>query len=227
MLRLRQYFLTGLLAVAPLLVTLWILWRLYLLVDGTVRPWVERIPGLHDVQIPSVVLTLVGAGAFLLVITLIGLFTRNLVGVAFFRFVERSLIRIPIIKGIFSATKQISEVFLQDQRTAFKKVVMFEYPRAGIFSLGFVTHENPELDFVNVFLPTTPNPTSGYMLLLPRGDVQVLPITVEEGIRLIISGGSVMTDGLGRAVQQIMPGHILPGRSVEDAAALTESKECP
>ena len=201
---LRRYFLTGLLAIPPLLVTVWILWRFYLLVDHTVRPWLEKIPGLGNV-LPPFLITLSGVVAFLLLITLIGLFTRNLIGVAFFGLVERSVNHIPIIKGIFTATKQISEVFLKDKRTAFKKVVLFEYPRRGLYSIGFVTQDFPELELVNVFLPTTPNPTSGYLLMVPRRDTVVLPVSVEEGIRIIISGGAVMEPQHAAIFQEMLP----------------------
>ncbi len=199
----RQHFLTGLLALTPLAVTGWILWRFYLLVDRTVRPGLEKIPGLSNTY-PDFVLTVLGFIAFVILIILVGLFTRNLIGVAFFRLVERLVNRIPIIKGIFTAVKQISEVFLKDQRTAFQKVVLFEYPRRGLYSLGFITQDDPDIDLVNVFLPTTPNPTSGYLLLVPRDQAWILPITVEEGIRLIISGGSVMTKQQGRQLQQLL-----------------------
>jgi uncharacterized membrane protein len=200
---LRQHFLTGLLAVTPLAVTGWILWRFYLLVDRTVRPWLEKIPGLSETY-PDFLLTVLGFIAFLILIVLVGLFTRNLIGVAFFRLVERLLNRIPVIKGIFTATKQISEVFLNDQRTAFQKVVLFEYPRRGLYSVGFITQDHPDLEFVNVFLPTTPNPTSGYLLLVPRDQAHLMPLTVEEGIRLIISGGSVMTFQQGNNIQSLL-----------------------
>jgi uncharacterized membrane protein len=114
--------------------------------------------------------------------------------------------QIPIIKGIFTATKQISEVFLKDHRTAFQKVVLFEYPRRGLYSLGFVTHDDPNLDMLNVFLPTTPNPTSGYLLLVPRNQATILQLSVEEGIRLIISGGSVMTHQQGHLIHNLVSG---------------------
>ena len=216
MIGLRRHFLTGLLALAPLAITGWILWRFYLLVDRTVRPWLERIPALHQETIPDFVLTLAGVAAFLLLITLVGMFTRNLIGIAFFRLVERGLNRIPIIKGIFAATKQISEVFLQDRRTAFQKVVMFEYPRRGTYSLGFVTHDDPGLELVNVFLPTTPNPTSGYLLMVPRNQTVILPLTIEEGIRLIISGGAVMTGEQGRTFRQLLPQTGIAPATVKD-----------
>ncbi|MFH1844685.1 MAG: DUF502 domain-containing protein [bacterium] len=211
----RRHFLTGLLAVTPLAVTLWILWRFYLLVDHTVRPWLEKIPALSDTY-PDFFLTLIGLAAFLLLITLVGIFTRNLIGMALFGLVERGLNRIPIIKGIFAAIKQISEVFLQDKRTAFKKVVMFEYPRRGIYSLGFVTNDDPKLALVNIFLPTTPNPTSGFLLMVPRDEARVLPLTIEEGIKLIISGGSVLDGSQGRAIQALIPAHNLPQPSDAD-----------
>jgi uncharacterized membrane protein len=217
---LRRHFLTGLLAITPLAITLWILWRVYYLVSLWVKPWVERVPGLGGAY-PESVLTLIGLLVFLLGITLVGIFTRNLIGMAFFRLVERFFARIPVIKSVFSATKQLSEVFLQDRRTAFQKVVLFQYPREGLFSIGFITRDEATEQLVNVFLPTTPNPTSGYLLLVPRQDVKELDIPVEEAIKLIVSGGSIMTvaqaDSLGTMVKGFganQPG-LEPGKDSE------------
>ncbi len=189
---LQRYFLTGLLAVTPLVVTVWILWRFYELMSDAMRPWVGRIPAIGQMY-PEFVLTLLGVIAFVLLIALVGLFTRNLIGIAFFRLVDRFFERIPVVKSIFTALKQISGVFLRDQRTAFQQVVLFAYPREGLYSLGFVTRDEPEDDLVNVFLPTTPNPTSGFMLLVPRGELTALPLPVEEAIKLIVAGGAIMT----------------------------------
>lgn len=189
---LRRYFLTGLLAITPLAITSWILWRIYYLVSEWVQPWVQKVPGLGETY-PEFVLTLMGFTVFAMAIILVGMFTRNLIGMAFFRLVERFFERIPVVKSLFSATKQLSEVFLQDRRTAFQKVVLFQYPRQGLFSIGFVTRDEKHESLVNVFLPTTPNPTSGYLLLVPRQDVRVLDIPVEEAIKLIVSGGAIMT----------------------------------
>ena len=151
-----------------------------------------KVPGLGDTY-PEFVLTLIGFAAFALAIIIVGMFTRNLIGMAFFRLVERFFARIPVIKSVFSATKQLSEVFLQDRRTAFKEVVLFQYPREGIYSIGFVTRDEADEPLVNVFLPTTPNPTSGYLLLVPREDVRILDVQVEEAIKLIVSGGAIMS----------------------------------
>jgi len=189
---LQRHFLTGLLAITPLVITSWILWRFYVLISTTMRPWLQRIPAITDTY-PEFLLTFFGVVAFVLLITLVGLFTRNLIGIAFFRVLERFFEQIPVVKGVFSAIKQISEVFLRDRRTAFQKVVIFAYPRQGLFSIGFVTKDEPEHRLVNVFLPTAPNPTSGFMLLVPREELVELGIPVEEAIKLIVSGGSIMT----------------------------------
>jgi len=190
--RMQRYFLTGVLAVAPLAITIWVLWKSYELIAATMRPWLQRIPRLTETY-PDFVLTAIAFLSFLILITLVGLATRSLVGVAFFNVVERLIERIPVAKTIFTGTKQIAAVFLADKRSAFQKVILFEYPRPQSYSLGFVTHDDPQHSMVNVFLPTTPNPTSGYMLLVPRDQAVMLPLTIEDGIKLIISGGSVMS----------------------------------
>ncbi len=218
---LQRHFLTGLLSITPLVITTWILWRFYVLISSTMRPWLQRIPAVTETY-PEFLLTLIGVIVFILLITLVGLFTRNLIGIAFFRVLERFFEQIPVVKSVFSAIKQISEVFLQDRRTAFQKVVLFAYPRQGLFSIGFVTRDEVENRLVNVFLPTAPNPTSGFMLLVPREELKELGIPVEEAIKLIVSGGSIMTaDQAGqiekRVGQLVGPGpsgsgDILPGK---------------
>jgi uncharacterized membrane protein len=221
---LQRHFLTGLLAITPLVITSWILWRFYLLIEATMRPWLNRIPAITETY-PDFLLTFFGVVVFILLITLVGLFTRNLIGIAFFRLLERFFQQIPVVKSVFSAVKQIAEVFLRDRPTAFQKVVLFAYPRQGMFSIGFVTRDEPGQDLVNVFLPTAPNPTSGFMLLVPRQELTELAIPVEEAIKLIVSGGSIMTadqalevgrgTGLIAAVTSSSPPDPLPGKDRE------------
>ena len=196
---LQRHFLTGLLSITPLVITSWILWRFYVLISATMRPWLQRIPAVTETY-PEFLLTFFGVLVFVLLITLVGLFTRNLIGMAFFRVLERFFEQIPVVKSVFSAIKQIAEVFLRDRRTAFQKVVLFAYPRQGLYSIGFVTRDEPEHGLVNVFLPTAPNPTSGFMLLVPRGELVELGIPVEEAIKLIVSGGSIMTSAQARLI---------------------------
>ena len=199
--RLQRYFLTGLLAVTPLMITGWVLAKVYQLIDRSMRPWLQRIPVLTETY-PDFALTLIAFVSALLIIVVIGLGTRSLVGRAFMNVIERVIHRIPVVKTIFMATKQIASVFLDDKRSAFKKVVLFEYPRPGCYSIGFVTHDEPDHTMLNIFLPTTPNPTSGYMLLMPREQAVILPLSVEDGIKLIISGGSVMTAEQAQPMRQ-------------------------
>ncbi len=190
--RLRRHFLTGVLSITPLVVTGWIVWRLYVLVDRALRPMLEKIPQMET--LPDMLVTGMGAAFSLLLIVFVGMISRNLIGAAFFNLIERLFHRIPVIKGIFTAVKQIAEVLLTDSRQAFQTVVMFEYPRQDMWAVGFVTRDEKQSRLLHIFLPTTPNPTSGYLLLIPRTDVRVLDMTVEEGIRLIISGGAVATE---------------------------------
>jgi uncharacterized membrane protein len=198
---LQRHFLTGLLAVTPLAITSWVLVKVYQIIDRVMRPWLQRIPGLTETY-PDFALTLIAMLSFVLLIVIIGLGTRSLVGRAFMNLLEGVIHRIPFVKTIFMATKQIASVFLSDKRSAFQTVVLFEYPRRHCYSIGFVTHDEPDHTMVNVFLPTTPNPTSGYMLLVPREQTVVVPLTVEDGIKLIISGGSIMTAEQAAALRQ-------------------------
>ena len=198
MVRLRQYFLAGLLSVAPLVITGWVLLQIYRLVDGVTRPWLERIVALR--QVPGIILTLGGLTAFLLLILLAGALMQNVFGVALFGLLERTLRRIPLLRIVFETTKQIGEIVLNPQRNAFQKVVLFEYPRSRCWSIGFVTADDGRQDLVAVFLATTPNPTSGFLLLLPRGELRILPLSIEEGMRLVISGGALLTPEQARVL---------------------------
>jgi uncharacterized membrane protein len=215
--RLKQYFLTGLVTIAPAAITGWILWRVYLVVDRALRPGLERFPYLRDHLAPFLI-TLMGVAGSLVVVVLIGLVTRTLIGVAMFGAVDRLVARIPVIKSVFGAVKQVSEVLLADNRQAFQKVVAFEYPRRGLYSLGFVTQDDPHRGVLHVFLPTTPNPTSGFLLVIPREQTVLLPLTVEEGIRLIISGGAVIDAGRGRLIDEALA-RVAAGRPQEGGDA--------
>jgi len=217
--RLRQWVLAGVLTITPLAVTLWILWRLYGLIDHTLRPSLERITWVR-LHLPPVLVTVAGVVLLVLVLALVGVLARNLIGRAVFGQLERLLQRIPVIKGIFTVSKQIAHTLLSDHRSAFKQVVLFEYPRRGLWSIGFVTHDEPGREYLHVFLPTTPNPTSGYLLLVPRRDAQVLPLSIEDGVRLVVSGGVVVGEGEGAMLDRFLPaGGREEGGAGDDRAA--------
>ena len=128
--------------------------------------------------------------------------TANLLGQKLVDLWELILNRIPIVRSIYNAVKQIASTLLSSKSNSFRKVVMAQYPRKGIWSIGFLTNENLDVecegldsDMMAVFLPTTPNPTSGFILLFPREDIVELDMSIEEGFKFIISIGVVVPDG--------------------------------
>jgi len=186
---LRKYFITGILVLLPLIITLYIVVFAFNLVDGRLRNLIYYYTGY---RIP-------GAGflIFLLLIFLAGVFTQNVVGRQLLNWGEAVLRRIPVVKSIYSAIKQVMEVFAADRSEAFQKVVMVEYPRRGIYMLGFLTGEAPVAvkqkagqELLFVFVPATP-PGHGYLLMLPRQDVLILDMSVEEGLKLVLSAGII------------------------------------
>tara|TARA_B100000029_G_scaffold474478_3_gene516836 strand:+ start:106 stop:840 length:735 start_codon:yes stop_codon:yes gene_type:complete len=194
--RMRGYFFAGLLVVAPVGITFWLSWLVLSFIDSRVTP---LIPTAYNPN-TYVPFAIPGLGVVVLVVFLIiiGALTRVLLGRWIVRGGEHLLGRMPVVRSIYAATKQIVETVLANQSDAFRQVVLFEYPRRGSWAIGFVTGKTTgevqnitEDEVVNVFLPTTPNPTSGYLLFLPRKELVELSMTVEEGIKMIISGGIV------------------------------------
>jgi uncharacterized membrane protein len=141
-----------------------------------------------------------GIGFILMILILIGVgfATKGLAGKEAIRITEKTFKKIPLARSVYSTVQQVTTAFIQD-RSSFKKVVLVEYPRQGLFTMGFLTgesdnevQEKTQRECVNVFLPTTPNPTSGWLVLVPKEDVILLDMTVEQGLKYIISGGVVV-----------------------------------
>jgi len=198
--RLRGYFFAGLLAVAPIGITFWLCWILLKFVDTRVTPLIPQAYNPNTYINPYFPHEIPGVGLIVFVIGLIfvGALTRIFLGRYMMRISENILNKMPVVRSIYSATKQIAETVLKRQSEAFRQVVLFEYPRRGSWAIGFLTGSTKgevqsltDDDVVNVFLPTTPNPTSGYLLFIPRRELVPLSMTVEEGIKMIISGGIV------------------------------------
>jgi uncharacterized membrane protein len=134
------------------------------------------------------------------ILLITGMLAANLFGRRLVSFWEAILSRIPLVRSIYSSVKQISSTILDSSGNSFRKVVMLEYPRKGIWSIGFLSNENINIDgldkdLVAVFVPTTPNPTSGFILMVPRNDVTELNMTVEEGFKFIISMAVIVPEG--------------------------------
>ncbi len=196
MARLRAYFLAGILVTAPIGITVYLAWIFIDFVDRQVTP---LIPAHYNPEtylpfgIPGLGLIIV-----IVVLTLTGAFTAGLVGRLFQRTSERVLARVPVVRGVYSATKQIFETVLARQSTAFREAVLVEYPRRGIWAVAFITGRTKgevqnltEEEVINIFLPTTPNPTSGFLLFVPKKELVPLSMSVEEAIKMVISGGIV------------------------------------
>jgi len=194
--RFKRTLLAGLLTLAPVAITIYALIWLFQLIDGLFAPLVTRLEAAFGVP-------LVGLGLVMtfLAVLLLGWLSTNVVGRRLLFLVEQVIHRIPVAKSIYAGTKGILETVSRDQTDAFKRVVLIEYPKGGIRAIAFVTgsarwgHVHADLeDFLLVFVPTTPNPTSGFLLMVPRADAVNLPITVEQGIRLVISGGILLPE---------------------------------
>lgn len=198
---LRTYFLTGLIVAAPIAITVYISYWFVVFVDETVAK-------LLPVQLnPSTYLsfTLPGLGVViaLFALTLIGFLTTNYLGRAILRLGERLLDQMPVIRSVYSALKQLFEAVFGHSGTSFRQVCMVEYPRAGAWAIAFVTTgESGEIgrrigtELVGLFVPTTPNPTSGYLIYVHPKAIILLDMSVEDAMKLIVSGGVVTVPDL-------------------------------
>ena len=194
--RMRNYFLTGIIVTAPISITLYVSWQFITFIDRQVTP---LIPPDYNPE-SYLPFGLPGLGLVIMVVALmiIGALAAGFMGRWFMRASEHLLERMPVVRTIYSALKQVFETVFAEKSKAFREVVLIEYPRKGIWVIGFATGSTTgevrniiEHEIVNVFLPTTPNPTSGFLLFLPRKDVIFLNMSVEEGVKMVISAGVV------------------------------------
>ncbi len=194
--RLRNYFLAGVLVTAPISITVFAAWTILDYIDDFIT---DLIPAAYN-PMTYIPVAIPGLGIALLItaVTLIGFLTANFLGRVLIGWGERLVERMPVVRSIYGALKQIFETVLSDQTKSFQEVVLLEYPRREMWTLGFVigkTHgevqEKTENDMLNVYIPTTPNPTSGYLVFMPRKDLRTLNMSVEDALKLIISGGIV------------------------------------
>ena len=214
--RLRASFLTGLVVIAPVGLTIWLIWSVVGWIDGWVLPFlpsayhpdrlIQDLLGLD----PSVQINVKGLGVviFLVFTIIIGWLAKGFIGRSLIRTAESLVERTPVVRTIYSGIKQISETIFAQSDRSFEKACLIEYPRRGIWALGFIStnakaeiaaKSDPSGEVVSVFLPTTPNPTSGFLLFLPEKDVTVLDMSVEDSAKLVISAGLVYPQQNGDA----------------------------
>jgi len=195
---LRNAFFSGVLLLAPLIVTVWAFRTIIDLVGGTFRPLYEsylpqslqRLPFFWD---------LVATIAVVLLVTALGYLSHYVFGKFFLSITERFIQNIPGVGAVYNTVKQIVATFGTQNRNLFSKVVLVEFPRQGVWTLGFLTgkaqgeaQSRAGTDIWTVFVPTTPNPTSGFLLMLPHDEIVELEMSVGEGMKMIISGGAVV-----------------------------------
>ncbi len=195
---LRKYFITGLLILVPLSITLWVIHSVIGVMDQSLLllPAQWRPEALLGAHIPGV-----GTILTLLIILLTGLLARNIVGNYVLEIWEKILNRIPIVNSIYSSVKQVSDTLFSSDGNAFRTAVLVQYPRPGVWTIAFVTgtpayvvQKHLPADLVNIYVPTTPNPTSGFFLMVPKAEIIELEISVEVALKHIVSMGVVAPD---------------------------------
>lgn len=184
----RTRLMSGLLVLIPLAVTLFILNLLFASLTSIARPVMHPWVG----EMPEYALTLIALFVTVLLLYFVGLITNHFIGRRLLHWGEALLMKLPIVKSVYFASKQVVETFSSSTKAAFKAVVLVEFPRQGSFAVGFVTgqirnHEGKM--FYNVFVATTPNPTTGFLVIYPDDEVNFTDISVEDGIKMIVSGG--------------------------------------
>ncbi|MFB2531810.1 DUF502 domain-containing protein [Paracoccus sp. p4-l81] len=194
---LRASFLTGLVVIAPIGLTVWLFWTLAGWIDGWVLPVIPA--RWHPEHYIGINLRGVGVIFFLVFTIVIGWLAKGLIGRSLIRWGESVVDRMPVVRSVYNGLKQIAETVLSQSEAKFDRACMVEYPRRGMWGLGFVSgkakgeigRHNPEDPLMAVFVPTTPNPTSGFLLYVPESQVIYLDMTVEDAAKLIISAGLV------------------------------------
>jgi len=203
--RLRANFLTGLVVVAPVGLTLWLIWTVTGWIDGWVLPFVpaqyqpERF--IKDLFGEDTAINVRGVGVvfFLIFTVFVGWIAKGIMGRSLIAWGESLVDRMPVVRSIYNGVKQVAETVFNQTEAKFDKACLIEYPRPGIWAIGFVStvakgeilRKLPDDEVMTVFLPTTPNPTSGFLLYVPKKDVAFLDMSVEDAAKLVISAGLV------------------------------------
>jgi uncharacterized membrane protein len=199
--KLRAYFLAGIVVTAPIAITIYLTYIFLNLVDSNVKNLIpQHFEGSWWYEQYYTVISFPGIGiiAALVFFVLVGWFTTNFLGKLLIRISEYIVNRMPVIRTLYGGIKQVFETIMASKSQAFREAVMLEYPRRGVWSIGFVTgvsqgevQRMTDEETINVFVPTTPNPTSGYLLFVPKKELKFLKMSVEDAIKLIVSAGII------------------------------------
>jgi uncharacterized membrane protein len=216
----RRYFITGLLIWVPLVITLWVLDLLVGTMDQTLLllPPAWRTESWLGVHVPGL-----GVVLTLLVVFATGVFAANIIGQQLVRFWESVLARIPVVNSIYTGVKQVSDTLFAPGGQAFRKALLVQWPSPGSWTIAFLTGtpggdvaRHLKGDYVSIYVPTTPNPTGGYFVMVPRDAVVELDMTVDEALKYIISMGVVSSDGGARRSGPAAPPTVKQPRAVNE-----------
>ncbi|MEZ5789523.1 MAG: DUF502 domain-containing protein [Nitratireductor sp.] len=229
--RLRNYFLTGFIITAPLAITAYLIWTFVQWVDSWVIPYIPEVYNPENYlpfDIPGIGLVIV-----MFMITIVGFLTANIIGRSIVGYGERLLGRMPLVRNLYNGLKQIFQTVLSDETASFQKVGLLEYPRPGLWAIVFIATdtrgevghrlEDRGVKSVSVFLPTTPNPTSGFLLFVPENDIEILDMSVEDGAKLVISAGLVAPSK--KAGKDAASGLVIDGKPVSNPASPEKGKK--
>ena len=214
----RSNFLTGLIIITPIALTIWLIWsvvgwidaRVWAIVPDAYQPH-RYIQTLYNIQISEQYdIPGIGLVVFLVFTIFVGWMGKGFVGRSLIRWAERVVNRMPVVRSVYSGAKQIAETVLNKKNNSFDKACLIEYPRKGIWAIGFVSTKargeianlSPEgKELISIFVPTTPNPTSGFLLFFPSTDIRELDMSVEDAAKLVISAGLVYPNELSEINQ--------------------------
>lgn len=193
----RKRMLTGLLLILPVYVTFFVVKFLFSFVGGTLAPVIKKVLQFYGVALPrssldEFIITFIGLILTFIALYFIGIFAANFVGKAIIHYFENLLTKTPVVKNIYSSVKQIIHAVSLPGKQAFKRVVLVDFPKEGTKSIGFVTSDtqyNKEHKYITVFIPTTPNPTTGFLIFVTEEAVTDTTLTVEEAFKTLFSGG--------------------------------------
>ena len=198
--KLRRDFLTGLVVLIPIALTVYLVWSVITFIDKVIIPIIP--PKYNPLDLFEIYIPGLGVILFLIVTTFIGSLASGFIGRRAINLGEKILLRTPIVSTVYNSIKQIIQAVFKPDGTNFKQPCLIEYPRKGVWAVAFISTETyGEIkekinrgSLVTVFLPTTPNPTSGFMLFVPKDDIIILDMSVEDAAKLIISAGLVMPE---------------------------------
>ncbi len=201
----RRAFVTGFITLAPVLITLYVIWVIVGAIGGKLASVLSHFPLLG--WIPDFFLTIISILILIGIIYLVGIFSSSFIGAEILGYSESIIEKIPFIRSIYVGSKQLINAFSSSGQS-FSRAVLVEFPYEGSFAVGFVTNsrkwQSGGVNYINVFIPTTPNPTSGWYIIVEESRVKYLDMSIEDAVKMVVSGGLVIPPGGREIIENAM-----------------------